>query len=220
MAIDICVTHFGNKYSTKYLDNLESGIGRNYSGDFNFIVKTDCPYRHWDKIGFFDCDKKTIVMDIDMIVMHNLNELFNYQVDGFGAFQRWWRGNQDINGGFYILEPSEQNHLLKESFYQNPETWIHRYSTLVGTKWMGEQSFVNDHIIDKTILPGQWLGVYVEGVNHKGVIQKQDDFNRMYNNLYNTHMITTSKLMHFIYDQTIEQHDKWIIDLWNGTYYV
>ena len=220
MTIDICVTHFGHKYSTRYLDNLERGIGRNYSGDFNFVVKTDCPNRHWDKISFFDCDKRTIVMDIDMIVMNNLNELFKYPVDGFGAFQRWWRGNQDINGGFYILEPSEQNHLLKESFYQDPESWIYRYSNIVGTKWMGEQTFVNDHILDKTVLPGQWLGIYVDRVEHKGVYQKQADFNRMYNNLYNTHMINTCKFMHFIYDQRIEQHDKWIIDLWNGTSYV
>ena len=55
--IDICVTHFGEKYSSKYIDNLQNGIARNYSGDFNFIVKTDCPNGHWDKLSFFECAK-------------------------------------------------------------------------------------------------------------------------------------------------------------------
>ena len=218
--IDICVTHFGDKYSTKYIDNLEKGIARNYSGDFNFIVKTDCPNRHWDKMSFFDCQKRTIIMDIDIIVKSKLDKLFDYPIDGFGAFKRWWRDNRDINGGFYIIEPSENNYLLKEHFYQNPEQYINMYSKIVGTPWMGEQLFVNNNILDKTYLPNEWLGIWADGVTHNSTIVKQKDIEAVYRAQFNSNMLETCKLIHFIYDQKIEQHEGWLQDLWNGTYCV
>lgn len=216
--IDIGVTHFGDKYSTKYIDNLQNGIARNYSGNFNFMVKTNCPNRHWDKIDFFDCSRRTVIMDIDMIINGNLDELFTYPVETFGAFKRWWRGNNDINGGFYIVEPTESNYLVRESFYMDPEAYISRYSNLVGTPWMGEQAFVDDHTVDKTYLPGEWLGVRVDGAVHKGVKQEQSKFDSMYQHHHgNLNMLDNSKLLHFIYEQQIEDHEQWIQDLWNGT---
>lgn len=217
--IDVCVTHFGDKYSKKYLDNLEAGIARHYSGDFNFRVRTQCPYKHWDKISFFDCDKRTIVMDIDMVICKNLDELFNYPIDGFGAFKRWWRNNQDINGGFYILEPSENNYLTMDMFYFDPYGWIERYGQKVGRQWYGEQNFVDDHILEKTYLPNKWLGVWVDGVHHNGKRQSQKEFEQMYENQHKDKMLNNVKLLHFIYENKIEEHEQWIQTLWNGTSY-
>lgn len=217
--LNVCVTHFGNTYSTKYLDNLEAGIARNYTSDFNFHVKTNCTYRHWDKISFFTCTERTIVLDIDQVVCDNLDELFDYPVDGFGAFKRWWRGNFDINGGFYILEPSEDNFRLAESFYKNPEMIIKQYSETIGVKWKGEQHFVDNNILEKTYLPSEWLGVYVDNVSHHGVKQNQQHFNDIYYDHFKKNMLDNVKLLHFIYDNKIEDHDQWIQDLWNGMSY-
>ena len=216
--IDVCVTYFGEKYSTKYLDNLEAGIGARYSGDFNFTVKTDCPNRHWDKISFFDCERRTIVMDIDMVIAKNLDELFDYDVEEFAAFPRWWRGSIDYNGGFYIIEPNEQSTDLKEEFYKDPTEYIKTYGESVGTQWMGEQTFVADNLVIED-LPAEWLGVWVDRVDHKGITQNQDKFNTLYYNNFNKDMIDNVKLIHFIYENTIEQHEQWIQTLWNGTSY-
>lgn len=214
--LNVCVTHFGDKYSSKYVHNLEDAIGRNYSGDFNFNVKTDCPNRHWDKISFFDCDTRTIVMDIDMVVCSNLDELFDYTVEEFAAFPRWWRGNVDVNGGFYIIEPSDQAKELKEEFYVDPDDYIESYGKSVGTAWMGEQAFVHDNLIIEE-LPPEWLGVWVDGVDHKGIIQDQGKFDKLYEDQFNTPMVDNIKLLHFIYENQIEQHQPWIQELWNGT---
>lgn len=221
--IDICVTHFGNKYSTKYLDNLEKGIAKNYSGDFNFIVKTDCPNRHWDKISFFDNDKRTVIMDIDMIVIGDLDHIIDSKT-WFGAFPRWWRDNKSINGGFYVFDPCEETLLLKEKFYSHPELWISEYSRKTGTKWMGEQLFVDESLPTIERLNGSALGVYINDVKHNGQRAKQAEYNRMYFDRHNcaqmiggTIFNNQISMVHFIYDQVIEQHDAWIQSLWNGT---
>lgn len=221
-AIDLCVTHYGNKYSTKYLDNLERGIARNYSGDFNFIVKTDCPNRHWDKLSFFDNDKRTVIMDIDMIVVGSLDHIIDTNV-WFGAFPRWWRDNHSINGGFYVFDPCEQTALVKDKFYQQPELWINEYSRRTGTKWMGEQLFVDQSLPTIKRLDGSALGVYINNVEHNGQRAKQGEYNRVYFDrhgqalmLGGTFFNKQVSLVHFIYDQVIEQHDAWIQALWNA----
>ena len=133
--IDICVTHFGEKYSSKYIDNLQNGIARNYSGDFNFIVKTDCPNGHWDKISFFKRQDPCIVMDIDIIVNGSLDELFNYDIveNHIGAFPRWWKNSGcKYNGGFYKINPGYNQLAVYDKFYSNPDFWINHYGKLIG----------------------------------------------------------------------------------------
>ena len=218
--IDICITHFGDKYSSKYIDNLEKGIARNYSGDFNLIVKTDCPNGHWDKISFFECDKPRIIMDIDFIITSNLDELFNYELekDHLGVFPRWWRsGGCPINGGFYKINPGNNINQVSDKFYSNPEFWISHYGNLVGTPGKGEQDFVNDSVYHQTYLPGQWLGIYTEGSKR----HTSEILNKYYDT-YGLPLIKQNKfnnqikLVHFIYDDNmIESKPQWIQDLWN-----
>lgn len=225
--LNVCVTHFGDKYSTKYIDNLESGIARNYSGDFNFIVKTNCPNRHWDKISFFETDQRTIVMDIDMLVAGNLDQLFNTDLSSnqLGAFPRWWRDGKSINGGFYIIEPDDRNKLLADTFYSDPEGWIKQYASIVGTYWKGEQTFVQDHCQAIDILPGEWFGVYADGIQHNNQQQHQGMFNALYEAAYDESLVQHNnkfgpniKLVHFIYDDNdIILTPQWIQDIWNGT---
>jgi len=220
--IDICVTHFGNKYSTKYLDNLQNGIARNYSGNFNFLVSTDCPNGHWDKITYFECEKPTIIMDIDILITGNLNELINYDVpkDTLAAFPRWWkRGGCPINGGFYKINPGPNIWNVIEKFYSDPEFWIQYYGNLVGSPGKGEQNFVYDSIRQIERLPGQWIGIHTE--NSERYDQSiMDKYYREYNLplIENEKFGDQIKLVHFIYDDNmIENKPQWIQDLWNTT---
>ena len=220
--IDICVTHFGNKYSTKYLDNLQNGIARNYSGDFNFLVETNCPNNHWDKIGFFECDNPRIIMDIDLLVTGNLDELFNYEVpeNTLAVFPRWWRtGGCRINGGFYKINPGPNIWSVADKFYSDPEFWIKYYGDKVGSPGKGEQDFVYDSVYFINELPGQWLGIHTEG-------SERYDSNIMNKYYYEYNMSLMKKdkfgdqikLVHFIYDDNmIEDKSQWIQDLWNTT---
>lgn len=220
--IDICVTHFGNKYSTKYLDNLQNGIARNYSGDFNFLVTTDCPNGHWDKITYFECEKPTIIMDVDILITGNLNELINYDTpkDTLAAFPRWWkRGGCPINGGFYKVNPGPNIWNVIEKFYSDPEFWIEYYGKLVGSPGKGEQNFVYDSIREIKRLPGQWIGIHTEGSER----YDQNILDKYYSE-YNLPLIVNEKfgdqikLVHFIYDDNmIENKPQWIQDLWNTT---
>jgi hypothetical protein len=168
--IDICVTHFGNKYSSKYITNLENAIGKNYSKDFNFIVKTDCPNLHWDKISFFECDKPRIIMDIDFVITSKLDELIDYEIpeDSLAAFPRWWRDYDftcSINGGFYKINPGLTLELTKEKFYSDPLAWMtYIWKTYGHTQFgKGEQDFVEKSKINIKLLPGEWLGIYTVG---------------------------------------------------------
>lgn len=222
--IDICVTHFGDKYSTKYIDNLEKGIASNYSSDFNFVVKTDCPNQHWDKISFFNTDKPTIVMDIDMLVVGNLDSLFNFKYQsGLAAFQRWWSPNRNsINGGFYKIIPNEHTQFVYDKFYTDPNYHINKYGKMVGTPWKGEQTFVNNNLSTITNLPNMWLGVYADFIDHKGSIIHQKTLNTIYNKIFESSLIDNDKfgsklkLVHFIYEENmIEDHADWIQDLWH-----
>tara|TARA_R110002153_G_scaffold155512_3_gene307558 strand:- start:180 stop:875 length:696 start_codon:yes stop_codon:yes gene_type:complete len=230
-VIDVCVTHFGNKYGSKYIDNLEKAVGKHYSNDFNLIVKTDCPYGHWDKISFFDCDDPRIVMDIDFVVNGNLDDLFDCDQpeDTLAAFPRWWRkGGCTINGGFYKINPGLKVQFACDKFYMDPDVWKDHYGKLVGTSGMGEQNFVEESCpIYK--LPGHWYGMYAGGsahVTNKKEIEtsiNQLAVNGMYYREFNLDMIKDSKfadhikLVHFIYDDNmIEDKEQWIQDLWNG----
>jgi hypothetical protein len=218
--IDICVTYFGNKYSSKYISNLENGISRNYSGDFNFIVKTDCPNGHWDKISFLECDKPRIIMDIDFLIAGNLDDLFDYKVEQnhIAAFPRWWRnGGCKINGGFYKINPGTNHMAVFDKFYADPTFWKKYYSNIVGTPGMGEQNFIEDSFYFIDELPGKWLGVYTEGSKR----YDKNILNKYYDN-YNVPLITQNKfgrevkIVHFIYnDNMIEDKPQWIQDLWN-----
>jgi hypothetical protein len=220
--IDICVTHFGNKYSTKYLDNLQNGIARNYSGDFNFLVSTDCPNGHWDKITYFECEKPTIIMDIDILITGNLNELIDYDVpkDTLAAFPRWWkRGGCPINGGFYKVNPGPNIWNVIEKFYSDPEFWIQYYGNLVGTPGKGEQNFVYDSIQQIEKLPGRWIGIHTEG-SERYDQNIMDKYYREYNMplMEKNKFGDQIKLVHFIYDDNmIENKPQWIQDLWNTT---
>lgn len=222
--IDICVTHFGDKYSSKYIDNLEKGIARNYSSDFNLLIKTDCPNAHWDKISFFECDEPRIIMDIDFIINSNLDDLIDYEVEDnhLAAFWRWWQPNilGKINGGFYKISPGSNILNIVDKFYSDPEFWIKYYGDLVGTKGKGEQNFVADsaYFIDE--LPGEWLGIHTEGSQR----YSSEIYNKYYHAFGKTMMghqkfSSQVKLVHFIYDDNmIERKEDWIQKVWNGTY--
>jgi hypothetical protein len=230
--IDICVTHFGTKYSSRYIDNLEKAIGFNYSKDFNLIVKTDCPYGHWDKISFLDTDNPRIIMDIDFIVNGNLDDLFDYEVkeDTLAAFPRWWRqGGCSINGGFYKINPGFKVQSACDKFYMDPTFWKDHYGTMVGTVGMGEQNFIEESC-PLQILPSEWFGMYAEGSSHvtsrtqgKALIS-QESVNRLYFKEHGLDMMDNNKfseqikLIHFIYDDNmIEDKEQWIQDQWNAT---
>ena len=220
--LDICVTHFGNKYSSQYITNLENGIARNYSSDFNLLVKTDCPNKHWDKISFFETDNPRIVMDIDFVITSNLDELFDYNIpyNSFAAFPRWWRnGGCTINGGFYKINPGPNIFSVVDKFYSDPNLWMNYYGNLVGSPGKGEQNFIEDSFPNRIQFPGEWLGIYTE---------ESDRYDYTIHNKYYDHyklplMVddrfnSKVKLVHFIYDDNmIETKPQWIKDLWNIT---
>tara|TARA_B110000503_G_scaffold135335_1_gene215734 strand:- start:6024 stop:6704 length:681 start_codon:yes stop_codon:yes gene_type:complete len=223
--IDICVTHFGDKYSSKYITNLENAIGKNYSSDFNFIVKTDCPNGHWDKLSFFECDKPRIIMDIDIIVTSNIDDIIdhNMNADCVRAFPRWWtKGGCRINGGFYKVNPGPSVEMAMEKFYDDPEFWIKHYGKKLGTLGKGEQDFVEESIKNISYFPSKYLGIYTDGCIHNNKVISQENINNKYFRAHNLPLLEGDKfgpevkLVHFIYDNNmIENRPQWIQDLWN-----
>ena len=222
--LDVCVTHFGTKYPTTYLDKLERGIARNYSSDFNFIVKTDCPNRHWDKISFFDCHRPTVIMDIDQLVVGELDTIFDARPRQLAGFRRWYKPGISLQGGFYKIIPSEENALVKEKFYQDPNFWITHYGIEVGTPWMGEQLFVQHSVKTIDWLPSEKFGVYADYVWHKDKFVYLYEFNDSYRRLTGESMVNPPcnfnkklSLVHFIYNSNmIEEANFWIKEIWDG----
>ena len=73
----VCV---GTKYSYDYVEKLERGLHRHTTYDFDFDCITRSKYPGWwAKMELFPAKERTIYLDLDVIILGNIDFLFEYK---------------------------------------------------------------------------------------------------------------------------------------------
>lgn len=163
----LCVRH-GNHYGPEYEEYLESKLP-----EYEFIWLReryqDDVKLQWNKMyGMsLDIDEPIVVMDIDILLINDYKEIFEYPVERgeFLAMPGWWRDtdnqNYQINGGFFKYYPKDCRYIF-DKFMENPVYWQKFYinnGTTIGPV-NGEQFFVEDHVKERLnlkLLPNAWV---------------------------------------------------------------
>lgn len=129
----------------------------------------------WNKMYSMslDIDEPVCVIDIDILLVNNYKELFDYPIarGQFLSIRAWWRDSPGylINGGFFKYYPKDCNYIYDE-FINNVEYWQQYYinnGTTVGPV-NGEQYFVEDMVNKRLQLltaPVSWVARWSTGYN-------------------------------------------------------
>ena len=158
MTVNILTMKWGDYYGPHYVNRLYWAVNRNLSKEFRFLCYTDDPTgiipevechpmidvkyspdwpdRRWNKLGVFrtgggtsDLEGTCLFLDLDVIIMDSMDDLFEYEPGSFcispewlAAIKRWkfkWKnlpacGNTSVfrfeaNNLEYIVDEFERN---------------------------------------------------------------------------------------------------------------
>tara|TARA_B100000035_G_scaffold46366_1_gene35149 strand:+ start:985 stop:1728 length:744 start_codon:yes stop_codon:yes gene_type:complete len=154
--INILTLKVGTKYSSEYVNKLNSSIRRNSTVDYKLYCYTEDPtgldpdiivvplenpdeYQlQWHKLifhqtgfGGIEEGEKCLILDIDWIIVGDMDPILTYGLGRhhFGCFERWWSNLRHfckLNGGFQMYYMGETQYLWEE-FSKNPEHWQSYY---------------------------------------------------------------------------------------------
>lgn len=199
-----CV-RIGDKYGPEYEAYLEQKLPQY---DFHWIRQ---PYHpgvqlQWNKMMpmGMPIDEPVVVMDIDVLLINDYEELFEYPVERgqFVAMPDWWNRKHlklgySLNGGFFKYYPTDLRPVY-DKFMSDKRKWQQHY-ILNGTTHgpvNGEQYFVEDSVkeagLDLKLMPNAWFARWAtpqavnfvhmfEDVDHQ---QRYIDWQRGMNEFY------------------------------------
>ena len=163
--VPIYAVRVGDKYGPEYEEYLKTKLD-----NITFLNESISPFiRQWNKIRFFNLDVPgpVCVIDIDIELVNNYMELFDYPVQPgeFIGIPAHWKDTAklgySINGGFYKFYPQDTKYIY-EKFVNDPEYWSTYYvknETTCGPV-NGEQYFVEDSVkekLDLKLVPEDWV---------------------------------------------------------------
>lgn len=159
-----------DKYGPEYEDYLRSKLP-----DITFINEEVLPFLvQWNKIRVFnmDIDEPVCVMDIDVELVNDYMELFEYPVERgeFISIPAHWGDVEDpsytLNGGFYKFWPCDTKYIY-EKFIADPNQNKYYVKKLeLPHPLLGEQYFVEDSVKENmklTLVPEDWVQRGVDG---------------------------------------------------------
>lgn len=163
-----CV-RIGKKYGPEYETYLEEKL-EGY--DIHWIRQAYWPgvMLQWNKMFpmSLDDEEPVIVMDIDLLLINDYREVFEYPIkrgEFLGAPDWWNMKHQElgysINGGFFKYHPKDCNYVY-EKFMKDPRKWQQHYIKNGTTSGPvnGEQYFVEDAVKERLeikCLPDSWF---------------------------------------------------------------
>ncbi len=168
----IIVVRIGDKYGQEYEDYLESKLSEY---ELHWIRE---PYHpeiklQWNKMWGMqlDIDEPICVMDIDILLMNDYKEIFEYPIkkEEFLAMPGWWRDTKKhgyyINGGFFKYYPKDCKYIY-DKFMSDIQGWQRYYiaNGVTNGPVNGEQYFVEDSVnerLELKLLPNEWFTRWV-----------------------------------------------------------
>ena len=183
----IVAVRIGKAYGPEYETYLESKLPQH---EFIWVrepIQKNIKFQ-WNKmLGMnLDVDEPICVMDIDLLLINDYHDIFNYPIERgqFLAMPAWWNdtsnSNYSINGGFFKYYPKDCQYIY-EKFMSNPEHWQRYYidnGYTVGPV-NGEQFFVEDSVkerLDLITFPASWCTRW----DAEGDIEWQEDISNLY----------------------------------------
>ena len=172
----------GDKYGPHYEDYINSKIP-----NVEWIKEEVVGPRQWNKLYpmSLDIDEPVVVIDIDMMLIHNYMDVINYPIQPgeFLAAKSWWGDTRtpgySIQGGFQKYYPKECRYIYEE-FVSKPDYWMEYYPKKeVTCADMGEQYFVEDMARQKLNikhLPDAWITRWENQMSRRLLL----DLNRHY----------------------------------------
>ena len=167
--MDILAIRIGEKYGPEYERYLEEKLPNH-----NFIWIREQYHNkvtlQWNKMWGMqmDRDDPICVMDIDVLLVNDYEEVFNYPIKPgqFLAMPGWWRNDSvrddyKINGGFFKYYPKDCKYIY-DKFMNDIHYWQRHYiknGTTTGPV-NGEQYFVEDTArerLEVVTLPNEWF---------------------------------------------------------------
>jgi hypothetical protein len=123
----------------------------------------------WNKMYAMNTDisEPICVMDIDMLLVNNYKEIFEYPIKRgeFVAIPGWWRDTEkegySLNGGFFKYHPIDCKYIY-DKFMKDINHWQSFYIKNGITKGPinGEQYFVEDSVherLELKLIPNSWV---------------------------------------------------------------
>lgn len=169
----ICIK-WGKLYGPEFVNKLYSMVKRNITIEFRFACMTDdpeginenieifpipkiCmpegrPTSGWKKLTVFsknigDLSGKTLFLDLDVVIVDNIDELFNYS-DKLSIIENWTQKNKGIgNSSVFCYEIGKYVDVL-EHYKSNMENVISEYGN--------EQTYISKYIGDISFWPEEW----------------------------------------------------------------
>lgn len=247
--LNILTLKVGAKYGPEYVNRLYRGIARHTTVPFRFFCYTEdqsglipevrvAPLRldrrvakQWYKIDLhcpetvaIEPGSKCLILDIDLIVVSNLDDLFGWNLNRneMGLFRRWWSGSNraccELNGGFQLFYMGDTENLYS-TFYAQPEHWQQCYISRGEAEGPvnGEQNFINEHLLcEPSWLPDQWFAKYAP----QRLTEIQRAFNQQISRqpmFENGRFYESIKLVHFANANNAMGHinEPWISQYWH-----
>ena len=177
MSVNIICMKWGNKYGPNYVNRLYNMVSKNLNKDFRFICFTEdgkgvqnnieiCPLppikmpknkpeRGWRKLSILQKDLNglngtCLFLDLDIVIVDNIDPLFELSGDFFIAFDRLKKNSSIGNSSVFRFEAGE-NHDIYENF--NNE------SSKILSIFRNEQAYLSKMIVKKGIFqywPKSW----------------------------------------------------------------
>jgi hypothetical protein len=160
--MEIRAVRIGERYGPEYEDYLKSKLP-----NIQFLnEEKDNLLLQWNKLHFFnlDIDKPVCVIDIDISLINDYMEIFNYPIQPgeFLSIRQWWDPNSksELNGGFYKFYPKDTKYIY-DKMMENPTYWMN-YFIKNGAKpgpINGEENFVEMMVkqkLDLKFIPDEW----------------------------------------------------------------
>lgn len=184
----ICIK-WGDLYGPEFVNKLHSMVKRNITRDFRFVCITDdtkgispdvetlpipeiCmpegkPRSGWKKLTVFsehlgNLSGKTLFLDLDVVIVDNLNPLFDYS-DKFTIIENWTQKGRGI-GNSSVFSYVIGQHLDVLQYYEaNMEEVVKEYGN--------EQIYLSKKIGDINYWPEQWCRSFKFHSIPKGILR-------------------------------------------------
>lgn len=155
---------YGDRYSHEYVNHLYSMVKRNLSCEFNFYCMTEnksyirkevniLPLANinsitgwWQKLTIFKSDfyslKGTLLfIDLDMVILNNIDEFFNYKLGDFCVVDNWFPKypSRVISSCMMRLNIGSQQQIWN-NFIKNKKEIMKKYSKTGDQEWIYHQA--------------------------------------------------------------------------------
>jgi len=177
MTVNIVCMKWGNKYGPDYVNKLYDMVSKNLTKNFRFICFTDNksgiknnveilplpfiempknkPERGWRKLSILQknisgLDGISLFLDLDVVLVENIDPLFDLKGEFFIAFDKRKRHSSIGNSSVFRFEAGEHDDIF-QNFNQN--------SLKILQEYRNEQAYLSEMIKNKGIFqywPKAW----------------------------------------------------------------